>query len=288
MKVLVLGATGLLGNAVFRVLSQSAELDVLGTVRHESARGHFANSLISRLVTVDNLEDESTLISMLDSTSPDVIINCTSASGSQRTEPDRLISILSLLPQRLGHLTRKRNTRLVQIGSDGVFSGRKGLYSENDFPDASDPYGVAKILGEVDGPNAITLRTSVVGPALDSDHGLLSWFLRQERECRCYTRAIFSGLPAVVIASVIRDIVLPRKELHGIFHIAAGPISKFDLLDMVRQQYKKDIVLIPDDTVVIDRSLDATRFRLATGYTPPSWPEMIAEMHAFKFGLRDT
>jgi dTDP-4-dehydrorhamnose reductase len=286
MKILVLGATGLLGNAMFRVLSQSDTLEVYGTARSVSTGVHFTSELASRLITIENLEDTTQLVTLLDMLAPDAVVNCTALPRAQSQDLLRLIAVFSLLPRKLQHLCRERDIRLIQIGSDAVFSGKHGGYNENDLPDAEDSYGVAKLLGEVSGPRTLTLRTSMLGPELETQSGLLSWFLGQENECRCYTHAIYSGLPTVVLAQIIRDVVLLNKSLHGIYHVAAEPISKFNLLELVRQQYGKRIQMIPDSSVVIDRSLSAERFRRATGYSPPSWREMIATMHAFNFGLR--
>lgn len=286
MKILVLGATGLLGNAMFRVLSEADNLEVYGTMRSAAAEVHFTPELASRLIAVENLEDTTQLVKLLDMLAPDTVVNCTALPQVQVQDLARLIAVFSLLPRRLQHLCRERDIRLIQIGSDGVFSGKRGGYNEDDLPDAEDSYGIAKLLGEVHGPRTLTLRTSMLGPGLAAQTGLLSWFLSQKNECRCYTHAIFSGFPTVVLAQIVRDVVLTNEGLHGIYHVAAEPISKFDLLALVRQQYGKQIQMIPDDSVVIDRSLSAERFRLATGYTPPSWPEMVATMHAFNFGLR--
>ena len=102
------------------------------------------------------------------------------------------------------------------------------------LPDASDLYGRSKYLGEVDYPHAVTLRTSIIGHELGSAHGLVDWFLAQSGAvCRGFARAIFSGLPTVELARVIRDFVLPRPDLHGVYHVSAAPISKYDLLTLV-------------------------------------------------------
>jgi dTDP-4-dehydrorhamnose reductase len=126
------------------------------------------------------------------------------------------------------------------------------------------------------------LRTSIIGLELQTAHGLIGWFLSQRNECKCFTRAIFSGLPTIVLAQIIRDIVIPRADLFGIYHVAAEPISKFDLLRLVADVYGKSIDLEPDDQVVIDRSLNAQRFRAATGYVTPAWPELITLMHSYR------
>lgn len=285
MNVLVLGATGMLGNAVFRVLSETMGGRVFGTVRHLEARHFFVKELAPQLVAAENLEEHDQLERLFDTVQPQVIINCTSLGKSLPQDMMKFISIFSLLPQRLERLCRLRRARLIQISSDGVFSGSRGNYTEDDYPDASDIYGIAKLLGEVKEPHTITLRTSIIGHELQTKTGLLEWFLAQNDQCRCYTRAIFSGFPTVVLARLIRDVVLPRPDLYGVYHVATQPISKFDLLQLVAQRYAKPIELVPDDMIVIDRSLSAERFAKATGYIPPAWPELIDSMYSYKYGL---
>jgi dTDP-4-dehydrorhamnose reductase len=196
----------------------------------------------------------------------------------------RSILIHSVLPHRLLHLCGRSGARLIQIGSDGVFSGMRGAYTEDDTPDANDIYGISKLLGEVAAPHAITLRTSIIGHELQSGSGLLEWFLSQQDQCRCYTRAIFSGFPTIVLADLIRDVVIPRPDLHGVYHVATRAISKFDLLQLVARRYGKAIQLIPDDRENPDRSLVAARFEKATGYVAPDWPTLVDLMYCDRFG----
>ena len=128
-------------------------------------------------------------------------------------------------------------------------------------------------------PHAISIQTSMIGHELQAANGLLEWFLTQETRCTCFTQAIFSGLPTVELARLLRDFVIPGPSLAGVFHVAARPISNFELLRLVAEVYEKTIELVPVDRVVIDRSLNADRFRAATGYEPPGWPELITTMH---------
>jgi dTDP-4-dehydrorhamnose reductase len=111
---------------------------------------------------------------------------------------------------------------------------------------------------------------------------LIDWFLAQEGRVKGFRRAIFSGLPTVELAQVVRDFVLPHPEISGVFHVASEPIAKFDLLRMVAEVYGKSIEIVPDDAVVIDRSLNADCFSEATGYVAPPWPELVRRMHDFK------
>lgn len=288
MRILVLGATGMLGNAAFRVLSEAADMQVFGAVRRIEARRFFVPELASRFVVAENVEDHEQLDRLFDQVRPQVVVNCTALRKAAAADLMKAISIFSLLPHRLSRLCRLRGARLVQISSDGVFSGSRGGYTEDDVPDASDVYGIAKLLGEVSEPHAITLRTSIIGHELQTKTGLLEWFLSQRGECRCYPRAIFSGFPTVVLAQLIRDVILPRPALHGVYHVATRPISKFDLLELVAQRYGQSIKLVPDDKVTIDRSLSADRFAKSTGYIPPEWPELIDSMYSYKFGLAGT
>jgi len=182
------------------------------------------------------------------------------------------------LPHQLLQLCDDHDARLVHISTDGVFSGQRGDYSENDITDACDLYGLSKRLGEINRPNAVTLRTSIIGPDLGIGHGLLSWFLKQEGSCKGYTRAFFSGLPTVVLAEIIRDFIIPNHNLSGIYHLAAEPISKFNLLREIAFAYGKSIEIIPVDQPIIDRSLNAERFYHATGYIAPNWQTLIATM----------
>lgn len=285
MKILVLGAAGMLGNAMFRVLSENRDWNVVGTIRSESTKKCFAQALADRLILVEDLEHHGELVKLFEASQPQVVVNCTALAKVAPQDPLGSISIYSILPQRLSHLCKLSDARLVQISSDGVFSGSRGGYTEDDFPDANDLYGISKMLGEVREPQGITLRTSIIGHELHTRSGLLEWFLSQRDHCKCFARAIFSGFPTVVLSQIIRDIVIPRPDLFGIYHVATSPISKFDLLTLVSEQYNKSIAITPDDKVVIDRSLIADRFKAATGYVPPNWKELVHIMHSYHFGL---
>ena len=124
----------------------------------------------------------------------------------------------------------------------------------------------------------MTLRTSIIGHELTSRNGLVDWFLGESGKVRGFRRAIFSGLTTDELTRVIADRVLPHPELHGLYHVSVDPISKYDLLCHVKDTYRHAIEIEPDDAVAIDRSLDSDRFRAATGYAPPRWPQLIDAM----------
>lgn len=284
MKVLVIGASGMIGSTVMRVLSEKCDWQVFGSIRNSDAKLFFSPVIRECLIDGVDVEQQDGLVKILNLIRPDVVVNCAGLTKHKPEAEDLLVSIPinTLIPHRLAGLCKLVGARLIHISTDCVFSGDKGGYVEDDFADALDVYGKSKALGEVNYPNAITLRTSTIGHELQSAYGLLDWFLSQEGRCKGFAQAIFSGLPTVVFAQVIRDVVIPHTELSGLYHVAAKPINKFDLLKLIAEVYGKNIEIVRDDQLVIDRSLDSSKFKLATSYVAPEWPELIKAMKSYK------
>jgi dTDP-4-dehydrorhamnose reductase len=284
MKVLILGASGMLGNAVLRVLSEAADLDVWGTARSGSVLKFFGNDVAKKILTGIDVENIDAINDVMVEVRPDVVINCVGVVKqlAQADDPLKVLPINAMLPHRLAKVAAVAGARVIHISTDCVFSGDKGNYLESDVSDATDLYGKSKHIGELQYPHTVTLRTSIIGHELQHPHSLIDWFLSQQGTCRGFTNAIFSGLPTVVLAMVIRDVVLRQSALHGLYHVSAPPISKYDLLRLVAEVYGKNIDIQPDASLVIDRSLDSSRFKEATGYATPSWEEMIKLMNLYK------
>ncbi len=273
----------MLGNAVLRVFTGDRQYEVWGTLRSGAALRHFPQDSHVRLLCGVDVLDQDALVAVLGKVKPDVVINCVGLIKQLADAKDPLtaLPINAMLPHRLARLCALAGARLIHVSTDCVFSGRKGMYLESDLSDAEDLYGKSKYIGELhDLPHAITLRTSIIGHELGSAYALIDWFLSQQGEVRGFTKAIFSGLPTVELARVMKDFVVPQPQLNGLYHVAAEPIDKFRLLSQVAAQYGKTIGIRPDDALVIDRSLDGSRFAQATGYVAPEWPELIRRMHA--------
>jgi dTDP-4-dehydrorhamnose reductase len=282
MRVLILGASGMLGSAVFRQFDGGAQHEVWGLVRNGAMRGYFSKIQQSRLVEGVDVLDEAALAAAFSRIRPNVVINCVGLIKQQDRSDDPLVvlPINAMLPHRLASLCAPDNIRLLHISTDCVFSGRKGMYTEDDPSDAEDLYGKSKYIGELrDVRHAVTLRTSIIGRELNSNRALVDWFLTQQGAVHGFRRSIFSGMTTIELARIMRDVVLPDSSLHGLYHVSSEPISKFELLKLVAAQYGKAIDVLPDDKLVIDRSLDSSRFRRATGYEPPSWETMVRVMH---------
>ena len=284
MRILVLGASGMLGNAMIRVLSEKEECEVFGTVRSSGIKRFFSPQVVGRLVAGVDVENHDALVKLFAQVRPDVVVNCIGVVKQLADAEDPLVAIPvnALLPHRLARLCGLVGARLLHMSTDCVFSGKKGGYRESDASDAEDLYGKSKFLGEAHYPHTITLRTSIIGHELQGAHSLIGWFLSQERECKGFAKAIYSGLPTAVLSQLVRDVIIPRPDLSGLYHVASRPISKYDLLCLVAKIYRKPIQIIPDDSLVIDRSLNADRFRDATGYVAPEWPELIRVMHSYQ------
>lgn len=281
MRILVLGASGMLGSTAYRVLGNDPRFEAFGTVRSERARQFFPNALAANLRSGVDVENLDGLVSVLEQIRPEVVINCVGVVKQLGSAKDPLVAIPlnAVLPHRLARLCGLLGARLIHISTDCVFTGAKGNYSEDDSPDAEDLYGRSKLLGEVDYPNAVTLRTSIIGHELESRTGLVEWFLGETGEVRGFTKAIFSGVTTDELTRIIADRVIPRADLRGVYHVSTAPIAKYDLLRLLNSVYGRETRITADTTVAIDRSLDSSRFRAKTGYEPPAWPEMIRTMH---------
>lgn len=283
MRVLVLGITGMLGSAVYRTFSHDPTYETWGTMRSAGAQQHFAEQSRGRLLSGVDVLDQDALVSVLERIRPDVVINCVGLIKQLADAKDPLsaLPINAMLPHRLARLCGLAGARLIHVSTDCVFSGRKGMYAEADLSDAEDLYGKSKFIGELhEVPHAITLRTSIIGHELGTHFSLVDWFLSQSGPVKGYAKAIFSGLPTVELARVMKDYVIPNPELHGLYHVSVEPIDKLSLLKLVAEVYGHKIQIIQDEQVCIDRSLDSSRFRKATGYVPPTWPELVKMMQS--------
>lgn len=279
MRVLVLGGSGMLGHQLCRVLS--ARMETWATFRNTPARYKQYNFIPQeRALGGVNAEDIASIRGALETVQPDVVVNCIGIV-KQRDEAKQAIASIqvnALFPHQLADLCQEGNIRLLQISTDCVFSGLRGQYTEADTPDPVDLYGRSKLLGELNRPNCLTLRTSIIGWQLNTYSSLLSWFAQQRgQHVKGYRQAIYSGFSTRVLASLISDLIETRPDLAGLYQVASEPISKYDLLIGLQDKLGwDDIEIEPDDNFYCDRSLIGTRFSVATGWKAPEWDEMLA------------
>ncbi len=274
----------MLGHKLYQVLAPL--FDVTGTIRGDYSNitryGFYQESNILTDVDAQNTSRIETTIERI---SPDVVINCIGIIKSGKGAQDRLVNIWinSLFPHQLYEICKIKGIRLIHISTDCVFSGTKGNYREDDPSDAEDIYGKTKYLGEVNQKNALTIRTSLIGRELFTTNGLVEWFLsNQGSKVNGYVNAIFSGFTTVRFARIITSIIAEEKNLSGVYHVSAEPVSKFKLLTLIRDMMGLNIEIEEYTAYNCDRSLNSTLYRNKTGFKPPSWEEMIDEF------IRDT
>lgn len=225
--------------------------------------------------------DFNGLSTLLNDLGPSVVVNCVGVIKQRKAadKPIPSITINSLLPHELAAICEEMGTRLIHFSTDCVFSGAKGAYREDDPSDAQDLYGMTKVLGEVAEPPSLTLRSSIIGRELGHRSSLLEWFLAQEgRKVKGFRRALYSGLTTTRMAHLVGDLIQNHPDLSGLYHVAGPWISKYELLCLARDTFGVKIEIVPDDEIIIDRTLVADRFESATGYRPPTWQEMLSEV----------
>ncbi|HLP36102.1 SDR family oxidoreductase [Lacibacter sp.] len=283
MKLLILGATGMLGSQLLRsCLNRGIDVSVL--VRNKKLlHENFPELKEESIYLLDDIKDFEKLEKQIAAIGPQVVVNCIGIVKQSQLANNAFesISINTYLPHLLSQYAGKYQFQLIHISTDCVFDGAKGNYSETDNSNATDLYGKSKYLGEVYTDHAVTLRTSIIGHELTATtFGLLEWFLSQQHKTNGYSKAIFSGFTTNELSKIILDVVIPQKLTGSVYNVAAAPISKYDLLKIMAVVYKKDIEIVPSEALVIDRSLNGSKFKSVTGYSVPSWPAMISEMYS--------
>lgn len=281
-RILVLGASGMLGGSLFRYFSRTEDFEVLGTVRSNKAVEHLNRQGFTNLIEGLDVKETGSLENLLHQFKPAYIFNCIGLIKQlgESKNPVSAVEINSLLPHKLAALASSVQAKLIHFSTDCVFSGNKGCYAESDVPDAFDIYGRSKLLGEVDYDGHLTLRTSIIGHELDSSDSLIDWFLSQKgSRINGYSKAVFSGLPTCYMAEFIDKYVI-SNDVAGLYHLSVEPIDKFTLLNLVKDIYKIDIDISEFSDFEIDRSLDSSRLRQHVNFSPLPWPQLVKKMYS--------
>ncbi|MCL0096232.1 SDR family oxidoreductase [Thermodesulfovibrionales bacterium] len=280
MRVVILGGGGMLGHKLWQVFAPRFDTYVTARKSHEAYKRYniFDPARWRAGVSVWQFD---TVVQILEELNPDVVVNAIGIVKQlpEADDPIASLTINSLFPHRLAAICQEVGARLIHISTDCVFSGRKGMYTEDDEPDATDLYGRSKLLGEVQSDGCLTVRTSIIGRELQTTNGLVEWFLSsQGGRVRGYNRAIYSGFTTLAMSEIIANVIEHRPELSGLCHVSSEPINKYDLLCLLRDAYGLQVEIEPYPEVCIDRSLDSSRFRAAANFTPPTWSNMIKAM----------
>ncbi len=280
MKILIFGGGGMLGHKLVQVLKKNFE--VWTTIRSSFEKyekfNFFEKNKTIENVNVTNAGDIEKIIEAI---KPEIIINAVGIIKQLPSSKDLIstLSVNSIFPHQLAEFSKKNKAYLLNISTDCVFSGLKGSYAEDDISDAFDLYGKSKSLGEVLDNNCLTIRTSIIGRELLTQHSLVEWFLNnREKKVKGYVNARFSGFPTIILAGIIADIITKENRLKGLFHVSSEAIDKFTLLNLIKEKFNVDVEIEPFEDFKIDRSLNSDKFKKATGFKPLGWKQMIDKM----------
>ena len=269
----------MLGHQLFKHLSRSHDVSV---TLHQELTFYDEFRLFSEKNAYEGIDVRSTEIlgDVLSDFRAEAVINAVGIIKQRKTAKESIpsIEINALFPHRLSILCNKINAKMIHLSTDCVFSGASGNYREDDPSDATDLYGKSKYLGEVSEQYCLTLRTSMIGNELFRRKSLLEWFLVQKGSIRGFKKAIFSGFTTLELSRIIEMMIVRFPGASGLYHVSSEPISKYDLLNLIKTKLKLPIKILPDESFFCDRSLDSSKFRDEFDYQPPTWEEKVDEL----------
>lgn len=268
MKFLVLGCNGMAGHLISLYLSEKGH-DVTG----------FAISKSPYVKTIcGDAMDASFLQEILIAGNYDTVINCIGILNQDaELHKDKAVILNSWLPHYLAEITSDMNTQVIQMSTDCVFSGERGNYVESDLCDGRSFYDRSKALGELNDGKNVTFRNSIVGPDINvRGIGLLNWFMQQNDCVYGFTRAFWTGQTTLQLAKSME--AAAQNRINGLYNmVPSSGISKFDLLKLFNKYLRHSAVnLIPNDKVVVDKTLKRTNFDF--DYLVPDYEIMIKEL----------
>ena len=257
-KILVFGGTGMLGSKLVETFAKSKNFELSTTFREKTKIANILKinsdiELIPFEVISSNTTDLKNLICKFD-----YVFNAIGAIPQKFDSKNieklyDVISTNSLFPSHLNILCADLNIKLFTIGTDCVFSGRRGDYSENDICDPSDLYGVSKLLGEKSSDNTKIVRTSIVGFDKNSHASLLNWFLNQPVNAKIdgYENHFWNGITNLHFSKLLKKIIETDLDLDHITHISPqNYVSKFELLELFARHFnREDIEIVPYKTL---------------------------------------
>jgi dTDP-4-dehydrorhamnose reductase len=282
MKILIIGATGMLGHKMLQVLGKAFPNTVYGTVRKNKAALAAFQFVPEDFIFSDvDVEKSLDVIGLLDQLKPQVIVNCTGITLRKvdNASAEKNFQINSLFPQLLGKWAQQNDSRLIHFSTDCVFDGKKGNYNELDFPTADDVYGKSKFLGEASGSHALTLRVSIVGREIFEKTELIEWFLSQKnKSIRGFSEVYYTGLTTLFLAHEVVQIIKKHTQLSGVYQISSQKISKYELLALANEIFKNQCHIENDTSKKSDKSLVCERYKEATGFVQPEWKTMLTDL----------
>lgn len=280
MKVLVLGASGMVGSAFFQEMTRR-KWDVWAGLRKSS--GDY-EAYFQKAQVVENLNATKweLIENALKQLKPDVVVN---AAGVTLRKPeikdlDFSLKVNSQLPQMLKFWCQRENSYLVHMSTDCVFSGTtEAEYDERSIPDALDIYGRTKALGEVFGSNCVTLRGSMIGREWFGKTELLEWAIAQKGlKISGYSRVQYSGITTLAMARFVCDLLGRGERPTGLYQVSGPEISKYELLKLVNERFQLGLQIEENTEKTSRKVLSCQLAQKDLGYQRPEWEQMLAEL----------
>ncbi len=282
-KILILGISGMLGITLFQHLSSFTKNKVYGTLRDK--KKIFKNN--HNIFYGYDAEKHEKFSSLIEKIKPDYVINCIGIikQRDQNKSYSKIIFINSIFPKNISSFCTLCKIKFIQISTDCVYDGKKGNYYEYNSSNAKDLYGMSKYLGEVYDNNHLTIRTSIIGNEIRNRKSLLEWVISQNNDSvHGYMNAIYSGLTTLELSKIINKYFLNLK-FTGLYHVSSNPISKYNLIKLIINEFGLKIKLLKNSSFKIDRSLNDKKFRKISGYKHKPWKKMIKELKDNQFHL---
>ena len=253
--MVVLGSQGMLGYEVTRTLRDEG-FEVRGTVRgRQNSEGSLHFNFDGTFKSVNEF------FSLVQDAS--VVVNCIGLIPQKQTSTNKYrdyISFNAMLPSFLDRSADKFGFKVIQIATDCVFSGNSGMYSEESPHDATDIYGITKSIGEINSPNFLNLRCSIIGSEIQSSVSLHDWLLQHESRAKVngYVDHLWNGLTTLSFAKIVSGILRSGSDFSGTRHIVPrNHLSKFELLRAIAKSAGREDLVIKefDSGASIDRRI---------------------------------
>ncbi|MDA9037233.1 sugar nucleotide-binding protein [Flavobacteriaceae bacterium] len=275
MKVLILGADGMIGHKMAQSLSHF-DLYLNSRSKSNYLQEYFPSSTLSNFDFLNqNIED------LLEKTLPDCIINAVGITIRRGASYNKETNFLnSQLPKKIDFWCKENQKKQIHFSTDCVFSGDKGNYNDLDLPDAKDNYGKSKGEGEINSNSTLTIRSSMIGREIYNKTELLEWVIsNKNKKIKGFDNAIYSGVTTLWMSNTVNEIIKNNPDLFGIFNISSSPISKYDLITKINTYFNLNIEIERDSSYYSNKSLNSNRFFSETNFKKPNWDEMLNNLY---------
>tara|TARA_B100001175_G_C19469742_1_gene621100 strand:+ start:419 stop:1294 length:876 start_codon:yes stop_codon:yes gene_type:complete len=278
MKVLILGADGMIGHKMAQSLNEEYGLEIILNSRSKS-------KVLSQLYPkckvykYDFLKDD--INNFLDIVTPDIIINALGITIRRGADDiKKAYQINSVFPHKIDKWVSKFSKRLIHFSTDCVYSGKKGDYLDHDIPDAKDNYGKTKADGEINSENTLTIRSSMIGREIFNKTELMEWiFSNKNKKIYGFNNVVYSGVTTLWMSKTVVKILKEFPDLSGIYNISSEPISKFDLISKINNCFELNIDIEADSSFFSNKSLNSNKFFLKTNFEKPNWDKMLLRLY---------